>query len=455
MADPALAEHLATERSRAVRSLLAEPFLDAEARPDDFRLVARHAPWLVDYFEKTCGWGLAVDAASGFARLAKRGVEVDVTRPLRRTRGASAPFDRRRYQVLCLVCAELVRHPVTTVGLLAAAVAADASLDTSRQSERAAFVDALRALIGWGAVRATAGHVDEFVDREGANALLSADTARLHRLLVCASAPSSLPDSLDIDDVTARLLNEPRYGPTPDEDPGLRGPNATDGLGGPNATDGLGGPNAVTAGEEARNRSARHRLGRRLLDDPVVYIDDLTTIERAYLASPSGRRWVRDRVEEAGFELEERAEGLVAVDPEAVATDRHFPAPLGNVHQLALLLVDRLVTTGADGRRHLGRLTPAQLRREVDAVLARFPGWAKGQRDEGGPDRLAHEAADLLVSFGLARTEADGTVVALPALARYHAGEPRVTGLRGPNAPSGVSTLFDRPAWPERREERE
>lgn len=404
-----------------MRTLLAEPLLDAEARPDDFRLVARHASWLVDYFEKTCGWGLTVDAASGFARLAKRPVEVDVSRPLRRTRGGSAPFDRRRYQLLCLVCAELVRHPVTTVGLLAAAVAADATLDTSRQSDRAAFVDALRALMGWGAVRVTAGEVDEFVDRERANALLSADTARLHRLLVSAAAPSSLPDSLDIEDVTARLVNEPRYGLASDEDAG-------------------------GGGEEARNRWARHRLGRRVLDDPVVYVDDLTTVERTYLASPSGRRWVRDRVAEAGFELEERAEGLVAVDPEGVATDRHFPAPLGNVHQLALLLVDRLVVTGADGRRALGRLTRDQLRREVDAVLDRFPGWAKGQREEGGPDRLAREAADLLVSFGLARVEADGTVVALPALARYRAGEPRVTG---------VSTLFDRPAWPERREERE
>lgn len=104
--------------------------------------MARHASWLVDYFEKTCGWSLTVDAASGFARLAKRAVDVDVSRPLRRTRGGSAPFDRRRYQLLCLVCSELVRHPATTVGLLAAAVAADAALDTSRQSERAAFVDA-------------------------------------------------------------------------------------------------------------------------------------------------------------------------------------------------------------------------------------------------------------------------------------------------------------------------
>jgi uncharacterized protein (TIGR02678 family) len=397
----ALAEHLADERSQAVRALLADPWLDAEASPDSFRLVARHGPWLVDYFEKTCGWTLAVDAASGFARLAKRAVAVDASRPLRRTRTVPAPFDRRRYQLLCLVCAELVRQPMITVGWLAAAVATEAGLDTSRQGERAAFVDALRALIAWGALRATAGEVDAFVDSDRANALLSADTARLHRLVVSAAAPSSLPEQLETQEAADRLLVEPRYGSA--------------------------GQDWADAGDEARNRWARHRLGRRLLDDPVVYFDDLSVAEQAYVASPSGRKWVRDRLGEAGFELEERAEGLVAVDPDAIATDRQFPAPLGNVHQLALLLVDRLVPTGADGRRALGRLTPAQLGREVDAVLARFPGWAKGQRDEGGPERLGRDAADLLVSFGLARRDPDGALVALPALARYRAGEPRVS----------------------------
>jgi len=44
------------------------------------------------------------------------------------------------------------------------------------------------------------------------------------------------------------------------------------------------------------------------------------------------------------------------------------------------------------------------------------------------------EAVDLLVSFGLVRREAVGTVTGRPALARYRAGEP-VT-------PSGQSDLF-------------
>ncbi|MDQ1370984.1 MAG: hypothetical protein QOF20_3337, partial [Acidimicrobiaceae bacterium] len=383
MAESMLAEHLASERSHAARALLASPLLDAEAAPDAFRLVARHAVWLTDYFEHTCGWGLVVDPAAGFARLAKRAAVVDITRPMRRPRGEGAPFDRRRYQLLCLVCAELVRHPVTTVGFLAAAVAADAGLDTSRHGERIAFVDVLRTLMAWGALRATAGDVDAFVGSERANAILSADTARLHRLLVSATAPSALPENLDVEAATKRLLAEPRYGEAGDADsPGSAVPADL-----PDGADGVDRTNGWAVSIEARNRWARHRLGRRLIDDPAVHLDDLSSAERDYLASVSGRRWLRDRVAEAGFELEERSEGLLAIDPDAIATDRHFPAPMGNAHQLALLLVDHLVSTGTDGRRRLGRLDPFQLRSEIERVLIRFPSWARGQRDAGGPER--------------------------------------------------------------------
>ena len=53
-----------------------------------------------------------------------------------------------------------------------------------------------------------------------------------------------------------------------------------------------------------------------------MHLDELSAAEREYLANPAGRRWLRDRVAEAGFELEERAEGLLAVDPDGLATDR-------------------------------------------------------------------------------------------------------------------------------------
>ncbi len=126
---------------------------------------------------------------------------------------------------------------------------------------------------------------------------------------------------------------------------------------------------------------------------------------------------------------------LLAVDPDALATDRAFPAPLGNAHQLTLLLVDRLVSrreadvADADDRpRDLGALTPVALHRSVVELLERFPGWARAHREEGGPERLADEAVALLASFGLVRRDPDGTVVARPALARYRVSAPTGRG---------------------------
>ena len=174
MRSDVLATDLAAERSRAIRLLLRSPMLNSEDQPDGFRDVVRHHDWLVAWFDDTCGWQLTIDPGAGFARLAKRsrGAKVDVSRPLRRSRGGHQAFDRRRYQLLCLVAAQLVQHPVTTVGLLARAICAEAGLDTSRHRERVALVDVLRTLIEWPALRASGGTVDDFVATEEATALL-------------------------------------------------------------------------------------------------------------------------------------------------------------------------------------------------------------------------------------------------------------------------------------------
>lgn len=414
MAEAALADDLAAERSRALRILLGRPLVDIELDVDDFHVVVRHGAWLTEWFEATCGWSLVVDAAAGFARLAKRSARVDVSRPLRRTRGSSQPFDRRRYQVLCLVCAELVRHPVTTVGILAGAVGSQADLDTSRKAERSAFVDALLVLSRWGVVRVTAGDVESFLDDSTSNALLTADTARLHRLLTSAAAPSTLPDDAPIDAAIDALLAEPRYGEVASD------PDSAD--------------------WEQKTRWVRHTLARRLLDDPVTYLDALSPAERDYLANPAGRKWLRDRVAEAGFELEERLEGLMAVDPEGIATDQQFPAPAGNAHQLALLLIDELTDVGENGERMVGGLAASALRRAVDRILGEHPGWARSHREGDGPDLLARQAVDLLEGFGLVRRTPDGTVVARPALARYRSGEPVVSDRHA------LALFEDRPA---------
>ncbi|HEX3795210.1 MAG TPA: TIGR02678 family protein [Acidimicrobiales bacterium] len=406
MSDGSLAGHHAVERAGAIRELLATPILNVATDPDRFGLTVRHHEWLASWFDTTCGWQLTVDIGAGFARLAKRSACLDPTRPLRRLRGDKKPFDRRRLQLLCLICAELVRRPVTTIGLLAQAIPPDAQFDTSRRMDRVAFVDSLLALGQWGVIRATAGSVDAFIEDERGNAILTADTPRLHRLLVSSNAPSGLADATSLDQAAEALLAEPRYGEAA-RDPG-------------------------TVSDEQRLLWTRHSLARRVLDDPVTLLADLSPAEQDYLAHPSGRRWLRDRVAEAGFELEERAEGIIAVDPEAIATDLQFPSPQGNAYQLALLLIDRLVTKGASGRRTVGSLSATALLHAVNEVLADHPGWARAYREEGGPAILLAEAVDLLVSFGLVRREEDESVVGRPVLARYRIGEPITT----PSPPS-------------------
>jgi uncharacterized protein (TIGR02678 family) len=398
VAESALPNELAEERSRAVRLLLGNPFLDVDADQDDFRAVARHRDWLTTWFESTCGWQLVVDVTGGYARLAKRGSRPDPSRGARRVRGAGHPFDRRRYELLCLVCAELASRAITTIGILAGDLASATSssggdrLDTTKQRDRAAFVDTLKHLADRGVVSFDGGDVDAYVGDEHANAIVTVNAARLHRLIASATAPSGI-DVTTTAEAVDRLGAEPRYGTVPSE--------------------------PASADEEQRLRWTRHSLARRILDDPVVHFDELSTAERDYLANPSGRRWIRDRVAEAGFDLEERAEGVLAVDPDVVATDVVFPGSGGTVKQMALLLIDRFVMDGT-----LRERTPDELTDRVRALLCLHRGWAKEYRDPDGPRRLAEAAVDLLQQLRLVvrREGLEGRIRPRPPIARYAAG---------------------------------
>lgn len=66
--------------------------------------------------------------------------------------------------------------------------------------------------------------------------------------------------------------------------------------------------------DELRFRAIRYRLTRRLLDDPVLYYDELTDEELAYLTRQ--RAFLTSRITElTGLVAEVRAEGIAMVDP--------------------------------------------------------------------------------------------------------------------------------------------
>lgn len=172
--------------------------------------------------------------------------------------------------------------------------------------------------------------------------------------------------------------------------------------------------------EVQRNLGLRHRLFRRLVDDPVLYLDSLTPAELAYLNSPTGRQLLRRAADQAGFVLEERAEGVMLVDPDALATDSRFPDDAGTDRVAALLLLDVINESAA-------ATTVEQLQVAASRRLAANPRWARKYRDADGVGRLVADALDVLGGFGLVRVA--GTLVhALPAAARYAVGVTRTRG---------------------------
>jgi uncharacterized protein (TIGR02678 family) len=391
------------EIARGIRMLLAGPLIDERSSPDQFDLIRRRHEPIRKWFDYYCGWALVMEPRLGYARLVKVGAATDPSRPARRLRSGRAPFDRRRYVLLCMIAAELLAAPATTIGLLAdrirTATAADevvSAFDTSSRVERMAFVDALRMLEHLGIVETRDGTTESFVESESAKVLYRVDATLLLRMLAAPVGPSQLgvpaaEVALRFDELLVAVSRERRYGTAA---------GAHDAAG--------------AASEVQRNLWLRHTVFRQLVDDPVVHLDELSADERAYLASPTGRQLLRRAADQAGFELEERAEGVLLVDVDAIATDSRFPDDASTAKVAALLLLD--IMSGAT--------TVEQLRLRADELLARHPRWAKSYRGIDGAAALTTDAVAVLAEFRLVRC-AGGVVWPLPAAARY-----RVTEIR-------------------------
>ncbi|RSN07276.1 TIGR02678 family protein [Streptomyces sp. WAC 05977] len=385
------------EVARGIRALLATPLIGERGAPETFDLIRRRREPIRQWFDYYCGWTLTVEPRLGYARLVKVRAATDPTRPARRLRSGRAAFDRRRYVLLCVVAAELLTVPVTTIGLLAGRVAqasaADdlvTAFDVATRAERLAFVDVLKLLESYGVLEAADGDPESFVDDLAAKVLFRVDATLLLRLLAAPVGPSQL--AVPADDVALRfeelleaVSHEQRYG--------LSSGRHED---------------TPSASDVQRNLWLRHTVFRRLVDDPVLYFAELTAEERAYLGTPTGRQLLRRAAEQGGFVLEERAEGVLLVDVDGLATDEKFPDDGSNAKVAALLLLDVL-----DEPR-----TTDYLQKATAKLLKRFPRWAKTYRGRDGVRRLTVDALAVLTGFGLIRTEAE-LVRPLPAAARY------------------------------------
>jgi uncharacterized protein (TIGR02678 family) len=351
----------------AIRSLLAAPLIGPEA-PEALAEIRRHRREVERFFGDELGYRL--DASRrGLARLAKVPGPGHEPRGLR-TRGGRR-FDARRYALVCLVLAatEAAGERTTAARLFQEVATGAASLEgfsfsTSVGADRRAFVQAVQAVEGLGVLELVEGEEERFArGEEGADALYRVDRERL-ALLPTTSAPPS-------------LFTSPEQLPT----------------------------DVYPDSEEGRVRRRRHRVMRALVEQPVVYAEDLADEEREYLVSQRSRieRLLR---EQAGLTLEVRAEGWVAVDEDGELTDVSWP-DYATPQVAALRICDELRRRRLTGAP---QLWPAgEVAGFVAGLADEYAGhWRQGCDTPGGASALAEEALAILEALRLVRREPDG-----------------------------------------------
>jgi uncharacterized protein (TIGR02678 family) len=385
------------ERRRALRALLRHPLL-TRAGPDPaaFALVRRHAGWLREWLSANVGWSLQVD--TGIARLRKLPGRLDDRSRPALAEPARVPFSRRRYVLACLALAALERADAqVTLGWLAErvlALAADPALGDAgfsfaldSREERSDLVVVARLLLGTRVLTRVAGDEQSFVNASG-DALYDVNRRVLATLVAAQRGPSTVT-ATDLEGRLRAITEE-----------------------------------LVPDSEDGRNRAIRHRLARRLLDDPVLYLDELSEAERIYLSSQRGFL-VRRLTDATGMVAEVRAEGLALLDPAMPeeGTDGH-----------ATLLLAKHLAEHARARPGEPVALVALQARLAELAREHRARWRKGAAEPGAVAALCRLAVDRLEALGLVRRDGGG-VIPLPGLARFDYAEPAIQGDLGEGAP--------------------
>jgi len=421
--DSALEGARSADLRRAARALLRRPLLRAGGTgAEEFRLVRRYAGELRSWFDANTGWRLIVD--SEVARLVKLAPTTDdSTHPARDPR-SSVPFSRRRYVLTCLALSALERSDAQiTLGRLAEGVilaAADEHLTRagvtfrlSGREERADLVAVVRLLLELGVLARVAGDEEAFV-RDTGDALYDVRRRVLAGVLAAPHGPSTI-----LAEEFAEQLSQLAADPLPEA-------------------------------EDLRNRALRHQLTRRLLDDPVLYYDELDPEQTAYLTGQ--RAALTRRVSElTGLVAEVRAEGIAMVDPDDDMTDVRMP-DVGTDGHVTLLLAEHLARgvgeTATPGAREPTGQAPDlpgadqeqgtedpdgphpvpedELRRLVRRLAREHKAyWRRSAQEPGAEVLLVETALERLAALRLIR-RGPGGVVSLPALARYALAAPTI-----------------------------
>jgi uncharacterized protein (TIGR02678 family) len=371
------------ELRQATRALLMTPLMGANhpALP----WVRRHAEPLREWFQREAGWPLVVERDG--ARLFKHPADLAST-----SRGWPR-FDRQRYVLLCLACAVLERAEaqlsLRSLGerlLLHAAEPALAArgfvFTLQTQVERRALVAVCQTLLELGVLQRVAGDEEAYVQglaQQQGDVLYDVHRRSLAGVMAAVRGPSSWPASEAPISLEERLQSLVQGG--------------------------------LPELEEARRTALRHSLARRLLDDPVVYLQDLSEAERAYFLNQRGVMGAR-LAEATGLVAEHRAEGSALTD-DAELSDTLLPAEGTEAHA-TLLVAEYLAQQGE------AAAVPVAAVATFLASLLETQGrhWRKSAREPGGEHELAELALQRLARLGLVRLQ-EGMAQPLPAVARY------------------------------------
>lgn len=398
------------EQRLALRALLMQPLMSPA--DEDFPAVRRQADVLRDWFAREAGWALHVGRDG--ARLYKRPADLgDDTRGL-------PDYDRRRYVLLCLACAVLEgSDPQITLQLLGERVvqrAAEPALSArgfeftlKTAAQRRDLVAVCRTLLSLGALQRVAGDEESFVHEGGgthADALYDVQRRPLSGMLAAVRGPSTWSPA----DAPAAL------------DARLRSLVAEH----------------VADSDEGRRTALRHRLARRLLDDPVLYADSLDDDELAYFANQRGAMAAR-LCEATGLVAEQRAEGVALADEAGTLTDVAMPSEGTDAHA-TLLVAEHLAARLRSGEAAaVTEEAIAAFLRDATDRYGRF--WRKSAREPGAERELTQTALDRLRRLRLVAHD-DGYVRPLPAIARFALGEAEVRQREVGNGAAGAGSLF-------------
>jgi uncharacterized protein (TIGR02678 family) len=178
---------------------------------------------------------------------------------------------------------------------------------------------------------------------------------------------------------------------------------------------------------EGQRTVIRHGLTRRLLDDPVIYLDELDPPSHDYFLNQRGAMAAR-LCEACDLKAEQRAEGTALVDTNGELTDEALPAE-GTLHHITLLVAQYLAGRAQSGlETGVPESEIAAYVCEASDEYGRY--WRKSAREPGAETELAREAIARLAALKLVRRR-DKAVWPRPALLRFAVGVPQfVSSLR-------------------------